>query len=120
MPPREGIYGYLAEFNTPTDLVRSNRQARTRQAIAGWSATRRILSKRLRPHSTSTKPASRSSACSAGLMGVTTAFLMQTWINVWGYPLNIAGRPVVVVARIHHSSVRVDHSVRRPYPPRSA
>jgi hypothetical protein len=29
-----------------------------------------------------------------GLMGVTTAFLMETWINVWAYPLNIAGRPL--------------------------
>ena len=29
-----------------------------------------------------------------GLMGVTTAFLMETWITVWAYPLNIAGRPL--------------------------
>ncbi len=29
-----------------------------------------------------------------GVMGLTTAFLMETWINVWGYPLNIAGRPL--------------------------
>jgi hypothetical protein len=29
-----------------------------------------------------------------GLMGVTTAFLMETWMNVWSYPLNIAGRPL--------------------------
>ncbi len=29
-----------------------------------------------------------------GLMGLTTAFLMQTWMNVWAYPLNIAGRPL--------------------------
>ena len=29
-----------------------------------------------------------------GVMGVTTAFLMETWVNVWAYPLNIAGRPL--------------------------
>ena len=29
-----------------------------------------------------------------GLMGVTTAFLMETWIAVWSYPLNIGGRPL--------------------------
>jgi hypothetical protein len=29
-----------------------------------------------------------------GLMGLMTCYLMQTWINVWGYPLNIAGRPL--------------------------
>ena len=34
-------------------------------------------------------------ACWAGSDGlITTAFLMETWINVWGYPLNIAGRPL--------------------------
>jgi hypothetical protein len=27
-------------------------------------------------------------------MGLTTAFTMETWINVWAYPLNIAGRPI--------------------------
>jgi hypothetical protein len=27
-------------------------------------------------------------------MGVTTAFLMETWISVLAYPLNIAGRPL--------------------------
>ncbi len=30
-----------------------------------------------------------------GIMGLTTAYLMETWINVWGYPLNIAGRPLL-------------------------
>ena len=29
-----------------------------------------------------------------GLLGVTTAFLMETWITVWSYPMNIAGRPL--------------------------
>jgi hypothetical protein len=29
-----------------------------------------------------------------GLLGVTTSFLMETWISVWAYPLNVAGRPL--------------------------
>ena len=29
-----------------------------------------------------------------GLMGLTTAFLMETWVSYWAYPLNIAGRPL--------------------------
>ena len=29
-----------------------------------------------------------------GIMGLTTAFLMQTWISRWGYPMNFAGRPL--------------------------
>ena len=32
MPPREGIYGLLAEFDTPGELVRAARQAR----LDGW------------------------------------------------------------------------------------
>ena len=29
-----------------------------------------------------------------GSLGMITAFLMETWIAVWSYPLNIAGRPL--------------------------
>jgi hypothetical protein len=29
-----------------------------------------------------------------GVMGMVTAFLMETWITVWSYPMNIAGRPL--------------------------
>jgi hypothetical protein len=29
-----------------------------------------------------------------GVMGMLTAFLMETWITVWSYPMNIAGRPL--------------------------
>ena len=29
-----------------------------------------------------------------GIMGMVTAFLMETWITVWSYPMNIAGRPL--------------------------
>jgi len=32
MPPREGTYGLLAEFDTPGDLIRAARQAR----LDGW------------------------------------------------------------------------------------
>ena len=28
MPPREGVYGLLAEFNTPSELVHATEQAR--------------------------------------------------------------------------------------------
>src|SRR5437762_1781912 len=34
MPPREGIYGLLAEFNTPGELVHAKKEARR----AGFSA----------------------------------------------------------------------------------
>jgi len=93
MPPREGIYGLLAEFNTPSELVYATEQARH----AGY---RRMecytpypveeAAEALHFHTTRVPLV----CLLGGLMGVTTAFLMETWINVWAYPLNIAGRPL--------------------------
>jgi hypothetical protein len=93
MPPREGIYGLIAEFDTPSELVHATEQARR----AGY---RRMecytpypveeAAEALHFH----KNRVPLITLLGGLMGVTTAFLMQTWINVWGYPLNIAGRPL--------------------------
>jgi len=93
MPPREGIYGLLAEFNTPGELVYATQEARR----AGY---RRMecytpypveeAAEALEFHKTRVPLV----CLVGGLMGVTTAFLMETWINVWAYPLNIAGRPL--------------------------
>jgi len=93
MPPREGIYGMLAEFNTPSDLVHATEMARR----AGY---RRMecytpypveeAAEALHFHKTRVPLIT----LLGGLMGVTTAFTMETWINVWAYPLNIAGRPL--------------------------
>ena len=93
MPPREGIYGLMAEFNTPTELVEATAAARA----AGY---RRMecytpypveeAAEALDFHTTRVPLL----CLLGGVMGVTTAFLMETWINVWGYPLNIAGRPL--------------------------
>jgi hypothetical protein len=93
MPPREGIYGLLAEFNTPGELVHATEAARD----AGY---RRIECYTPYP----VEEAASALHCHrnrvplvtlvGGLLGVTTAFGMQTWINVWAYPLNIGGRPL--------------------------
>ena len=93
MPPREGIYGLLAEFNTPGELVHATEQAR----LAGY---RRMecytpypveeAAEALHFHKTRVPLV----CLLGGVMGVTTAFMMETWINVWAYPLNIAGRPL--------------------------
>ena len=93
MPPREGIYGIIAEFNTPTELVRATEQARA----AGY---RRMecytpypveeAAEALHFHKTAVPLI----CLIGGLMGVTVAFSMETWINVWAYPLNVAGRPL--------------------------
>src|ERR1700744_5380901 len=93
MPPREGTYGLLAEFNTPSELVHATQEARR----AGY---RRMecytpypveeAAEALHFH----KNRVPLGTLLGGLLGVTTAFTMETWINVWGYPLNIAGRPL--------------------------
>ena len=83
MPPREGIYGLLAEFNTPSELVEATHAARA----AGY---RRMecytpypveeAAEALHFHETRVPLL----CLLGGLMGVTTAFLMETWINVYG------------------------------------
>jgi hypothetical protein len=84
MPRREGIYGLLAEFNTPSELVFATEEARA----AGY---RRMECYTPYPVEENRVPLL---CLLGGLMGVTTAFLMETWISVWAYPLNIAGRPL--------------------------
>jgi len=84
MPPREGIYGLLAEFNTPSDLVNATEQAHS----AGY---RRMecytpypveeAAEALHFHKTRVPML----CLMGGVMGLTTAFLMETWINVWAY-----------------------------------
>lgn len=93
MPVREGIYGLLAEFDTPTELVVAAKAA----YASGW--------RRLDCYT----PYALEEAAEAigfhsnfvpmvcligGLTGLATMFLMETWIAVFAYPLNIAGRPL--------------------------
>ena len=93
MPVREGIYGLLAEFNTPGELVRATEAAdaegyRRMECYTPYPVEE--AAEALHFH----KNRVPLLTLVGGLMGVTTAFLMETWINVWGYPLNIAGRPL--------------------------
>ena len=92
MPAIEGTYGLLAEFDTPTQLVRAAEGAYT----AGW---RRMdcytpypveeASEAIGFHKNEV-----SLVCLlGGLMGLLAMFSLETWISVWAYPLNIGGRP---------------------------
>jgi hypothetical protein len=93
MPVQEGVYGLLAEFNTPQAMVKATLAARD----AGFrrmecytpypveeAATALDVHRNRVPLMT----------LMGGLMGLTTAFLMQTWMSAISYPINIAGRPL--------------------------
>jgi Protein of unknown function (DUF3341) len=92
MPIVEGTYGLLAEFDTPTQLV----QAAENAYAAGY---RRMDC--YTPYPVEEAAAaigfhkdSVSLLCLiGGMLGVVAMFSLETWISVWSYPLNIAGRP---------------------------
>ena len=93
MPPVEGIYGLIAEFNTPTELVRATDEAyragyRRMECYTPYPVEEAAEALRF------TKTRVPLMCLVGGLMGLTTAWLMETWMNIWSYPLNIRGMPV--------------------------
>ena len=93
MPRKEGIYGLIAEFNTPSELVHATEEARAAgyrrmECYTPYPVEEAAVA--LRFHKNRVPLVT----LIGGLMGVTTAFLMETWMSVWAYPLNIAGRPL--------------------------
>jgi hypothetical protein len=93
MPPREGTYGLLAEFDTPGDLVRAARQA----YADGW---RRMDCYTPYPVEEAAEAIGFHTnrvpllCLIGGLMGLAAMFSLETWVSVIAYPLNIAGRPL--------------------------
>ncbi len=92
MPIIEGTYGLLAEFDTPTQLVRA--------AEGAYAAGYRRMDC-YTPYPVEEAAAAIgfhkdevSLVCLiGGLLGVAAMWSLETWISVWAYPLNIAGRP---------------------------
>ena len=93
MPPREGTYGLLAEFDNPSDLVRAAKAARH----DGW---RRLDCYTPYPVEEAAEAIGFHKnkvplvTLIGGLMGLTAMFLLEVWINTLAYPLNIGGRPL--------------------------
>lgn len=93
MPVREGIYGVMAEFEKPSELVAAARAAYD----SGW---RRMDCYAPYPLEEAAEAIGFHRnyvplvCLVGGLMGLTAMFLMETWISVWAYPVNIAGRPL--------------------------
>lgn len=86
------VYGLMAEFETPTDILKAAQEAYAEgyrkmdayspQPVHGLSEAIGFPKDRV------------ALVCLVGgLLGLLTAYLLQYWINVIAYPLNIGGRP---------------------------
>ena len=93
MPPVEGVYGLLAEFNTPSELVSATEAAyqsgyRRMECYTPYPVEE--AAEALRFHKTRVPLM----CLLGGLCGLTTGWLLQTWINIWSYPLNVRATPL--------------------------
>ena len=93
MPVEEGVYGLLAEFDTPQEMVKATIAARTagfRRMECYTPYPVEEAASALDVHRTRVPLLT----LMGGIMGLTTAFLMQSWMSAISYPINIAGRPL--------------------------
>jgi len=89
---RTGVYGLMAEFNTPTEVVVAARRAysegyRRMDAYSPFPVAG--LSEAIGFH----KDGVAFVCLVGGLLGLLSAYGLQAWINIVAYPLNIGGRP---------------------------
>ena len=89
---RPPIYGLMAEFDTPTEILAAARRAHAagyRKMDAYSPFPVEGLSEAVGFH----KNGVALICLVGGLLGLITAYALQTWINVSSYPLNVGGRP---------------------------
>ena len=93
-PQRQAIYGVMAEFATPTDVVVAARKARE----AGYSKMDAYspfaveeLSEAIGFHHTRLPLI----VLIGGVLGCLGGFAMQVWVSHIAYPLNVGGRPEI-------------------------
>ncbi len=90
---RPPIYGLMAEFEGPNELVEAAHRAhkagyRRMDAFSPFPIEE--LSEAIGFHHTNVPLV----VLIGGLLGGISGFLMQYWVSVYNYPLNIAGRPL--------------------------
>ena len=86
------MYGMIAEFVSPDELIEASRHARDagfRKIDAFSPFPIEGLGEALGLHHTKLPLL----VFGGGLAGCITGFLLQVYPNVWGYPLNIGGKP---------------------------
>ena len=87
------IYGLVAEFDTPTEIVVAARKAREegyRKMDAYSPFPVEGLSEAIGFHRDSVALI----CLVGGILGLATAYMLQYWINVISYPVNVGGRPL--------------------------
>ena len=88
-----GLYGVMAEFETPTELVRAA-EAATRQGYKKLDAYSPFPIEELNDALHLHKNWLPAIVLAGGLAGGTLGYLLQYFITVVYYPINIAGRPL--------------------------
>ncbi len=89
----EGIYGLMAEFDNPTDLVKAAKAARDkgyRKLDAYSPFPIEGLNDALHLH----KNKLPLIVLLGGIAGGLTGFLLQCYITIWDFPINVGGRPL--------------------------
>jgi len=92
MPVREGTYGLLAEFDTPSQLVRAADGAykagyRRMDCYTPYPVEEAAEAIGFHKNTVSLV------CLIGGLLGLAAMYGLEVWISLWAYPLNIAGRP---------------------------
>src|SRR4051794_32767683 len=87
------IYGLIAEFDSPTEIVLAARRAhaegyRRMDAYSPFPVEGLAESIGFKRNRVATV------CLVGGLLGLATAYVLQAWINLSAYPLNIGGRPL--------------------------
>src|SRR6202451_1428168 len=93
MKPRPPIYGVMAEFNNPTALVNAAREARA-LGYRKLDAYTPLPSEELNEALHLSKSKLPLIVLIGGILGGITGFLMQYYITVIYFPINVAGRPL--------------------------
>jgi hypothetical protein len=87
------LYGLIAEFDTPDQVVEAARQARSqgyRVMDAYTPFPIHELFEAMEDYRTWVSPI----VLTGGITGASFGFLMQTWTTVFDYPINVGGRPL--------------------------
>ena len=117
MPVREGIYGLLAEFDTPTELVvaaQASYDAGYRRMDCYTPYPVEEAAEAMGFDEPKEKGVSRVCLL-GGILGGLAMFTLESWISIWAYPLDIAGSRQVFLGGLHHSGIRVDDFVGRAF-----